>query len=141
MNLIIDAMLANDTNTSVTLKIRRSLSVEEKEDNIRTLMKNYVDPIYRKERVIFHTVDLTYIEKHDVTVGDDINEYDDIEFNMVVFESVRVKDFINEGITPKLKINPKTKLPLLHNGDVIFHATMLIPSYTAPADILLTIDK
>jgi hypothetical protein len=137
--LIIEDIQYSDTSTNATLKIRNNtLSMKQMIANIHMMFKGRAIPSYRKGRVAFLTVDLNYIATHNVAIGDDINDYDDIEYRMMLLESTNTDEFENEGIAYNAKMNPSTMEPILYKGKPVYHATFLIPMASYRGDITLT---
>ena len=138
MKLIVEQIIADDTSTTVSLKIRNGLNTKEKMYNLKTFFrkKNKLSS-YRKGRVCYLTVDLNYLDEHSVTIGDDINDYDDIEYSMITLESTNRMVFDEEGLAYNVKMNPTTMTPIYHEHKPIYHATFLIPTASYSGDILL----
>lgn len=139
--LLIEEIMPTKSALHLQLKIRRLFTTEEKIERMTTLIRSYVNPHYSSGRVVYMQVDLNYIEKHDVTVGDDINSYDDLSYKVMVMESVNKGTFEEEGLLCTVKKNPRTKEPMTHNGKTIYRATFLIPEESYSGDIILNNDK
>ena len=138
MKLTVEQIIADDTSMTVSLRIRRNLNNKEKLYNLSEFFRGSKNNIsYRKGRVCYMTVDLNYLDKHSVTIGDDINDYDDIEYSMMTLESTNRMVFDEEGLAYNVKMNPTTMTPIYHEHKPIYHSTFLIPTVSYSGDILL----
>ena len=139
MKLIIEEILADDTSSTVSLKIRKGLTSIEMLSNLQAFFRSNKHRVgYKQGRVAYLTVDLNYISMHDVTIGDDINNYNDINYSMMTMESTNQEVFDEEALAYNVKMNPTTNEPILHDGKPIYHATFLIPTESYEGDMMLT---
>jgi len=73
-----------------------------------------------------------------VKVGDDINNYNDIKYDMIVMESTNKEEFDAEGIQCNPKYNPGLRSMVTYDGQQVYHATFLQTKETSTGDILLS---
>jgi len=139
--LIIEEITKSDVLNSAQLKLRKSLTTLEKLANMSILFKGFKDPFYKIGRIVYMSVDINYLERHNVKVGDNINNYNDIKYKLMIMESTNLQDFENEGIKGTLKINPSYKKSLLHKGKEIYHSTFLVPEENFNGHIKLKHDE
>ena len=141
MEIIVRKKFYDGKGNINALLLSRKLTIEEKLENmVRYYTSLGQKPYYIKPVTAIMAIPATYIDDHNVKLGDNINSYDDIDYTVTLVETTNRQWILDEGYTPQPKINPKSKQSLTHNGKVIYRCTFVEPIEDGQPDIKLKHD-